>query len=72
MQRLLFLEYTLLTRAYLTLRIARRSKEHALDRLNPVRLRYMIAGSQSPLGELLSLRDAGRTLGRLETPSFLL
>lgn len=72
MQRLLFLEYTLPSRAYPYIGIARRSKERALDRLNPVRLQYMIAGSQSALGEFLSLRDAGRTMGRLETPSYLL
>jgi hypothetical protein len=72
MQRLLFLEYALPCRAYPHLGIPRRPKNGALERLDQVRLKYMIAGSLSPLGELLSLRDAGRSMARLETPSYLL
>src|ERR1700735_5599220 len=61
-QRLLFLEYALPFRAYKHLGIARRPRRGHLERLDEIRLRYMTAGSLTPLDEFQSLRDFGRVI----------
>ncbi|QGA19823.1 hypothetical protein EYB26_007518 [Talaromyces marneffei] len=71
-QRLLFLEYALPYRDYPTIGWNRRPRRYHLDRLNPIRSRYMIAGALTPLAEFQSLRDYGRTIARTDPPSFLL
>uniref|UniRef100_A0A093VY56 Uncharacterized protein n=2 Tax=Talaromyces marneffei PM1 TaxID=1077442 RepID=A0A093VY56_TALMA len=71
-QRLLFLEYALPYRDYPTIGWNRRPRRHHLNRLNPIRCRYMIAGALTPLIEFQSLQDYGRTIARTDPPSFLL
>lgn len=71
-QRMLFLEYALPLRPYTTLGIPQRPRTHQLERLNRVREQYMVAGSQSALAELLSLRKSARVLARTEPPAFFL
>ncbi|QGA21644.1 hypothetical protein EYB26_009355 [Talaromyces marneffei] len=71
-QRLLFLEYALPYRDYPTIGWNRRPRRHHLNRLNPIRRRYMIAGALTPLVEFQSLQDYGRTIARTDPPSFLL
>jgi hypothetical protein len=70
-QRLLFLEYALPFEAYPRIGVERRPRYGQLERLNAVRLKYMVEGSMYPLAELQSLRDFGRVIGRTDAPSFL-
>ncbi|RKK44817.1 hypothetical protein BFJ69_g18292, partial [Fusarium oxysporum] len=42
-----------------------------LERLNEIRADHMVLGSQSPLAELVSLRNFGRAIARTEPPSIL-
>jgi hypothetical protein len=58
-QLLLFLEYALPFCVYKHLGIARRLRRGHLERLDKIPLRYMTAGSLTPLGEFQSLRDFG-------------
>ena len=41
-----------------------------LEKLNVIRRRFMCAGCQAPMGELLSRRSYGRALSRTDGPSF--
>ncbi|QGA19815.1 hypothetical protein EYB26_007510 [Talaromyces marneffei] len=50
-QQLLFLEYALPYRDYPMIGWNRRPRRYHLDRLNPIRSRYMIAGALTPLAE---------------------
>ncbi|KAK9326755.1 hypothetical protein V1520DRAFT_350613 [Lipomyces starkeyi] len=59
--RLLFLEYALPSRAYSPLGIARRRRIYRLQRLEPIRERHMVMGSQPPFEELISLRNLGQS-----------
>ncbi|KAM6506734.1 hypothetical protein FALCPG4_018851 [Fusarium falciforme] len=70
--RLLFLEYALPLRAYHTLALERRPRIGQLNRLQPIRRQYMVMESQSPLEELLSLRNFGYVMSRTDTPPCLL
>ncbi|KAK5202629.1 hypothetical protein LTR41_011624 [Exophiala xenobiotica] len=70
LQLLLFLEESLPYRQYLHLRIPARPGRDHLEILNSVRCRYMCAGSLTPLGEMISLPDYGRSMLRSEPPSF--
>lgn len=72
LQRLLLLERALPLYPYLTLGIQQRPHTQQLEQLNDIRGKYMVMGSQTPLAELLSLRDSGRAIARTEPPSFLL
>lgn len=72
MQRLLFLEYSLPGRAYPLLGIAQRPRTDQVARFQPVRQKYMVAGSQSPFEELFSLLAYGRAVAGSDTPPFLL
>lgn len=65
-QRLLFLEYALPYRTYPHIGLDCRPRHGHLDRLNAVRLKYMITGSMSPLGEFQSLREFGREIARTD------
>ena len=71
-QRLLFLELALPNRPYSALGIPSRPVSDQLKRLNEVREQYMVIGAQSCFAELISLRDAGRTISRTEPPAFIL
>jgi hypothetical protein len=71
-QRFLFLEYALSFRVYSYLRILRRQRYRQYQRLNIIRQRYMITGSESALDEFLSLRDYRRVIARTDPPFFLL
>ncbi|KAL6789482.1 hypothetical protein GGI42DRAFT_347252 [Trichoderma sp. SZMC 28013] len=71
-QRLLFLEQALPLRAYLTLGIDCRPRTRQLERLQAMRKKYMIAGSQSAFDEFFGLRSYGRIMARSDTPAFLL
>lgn len=71
-QRLLFLEYSLPARAYPILGILRRPRTGQLERLQPVRGKYTVLGSQSPFEELFSLLAFGKAIAGSETPPFLL
>jgi hypothetical protein len=70
-QRLLLLEFALPHRAYKYVGLPRRSQHGQLERLNQIRLEYMVFGCLTPLGEFLSLRAFGRKQARSDTPSFL-
>jgi hypothetical protein len=70
-QRLLFLEYALPYEAYPRIGLERRPRYGQLERLNAVRLKFMVEGAMYPLAEFQSLRDFGRVIGRTDTPSFL-
>ncbi|KAH7248230.1 hypothetical protein B0J15DRAFT_562411 [Fusarium solani] len=70
--RLIFLEYALPLQAYPTLALERRPRMGQLDRLQPIRRQYMVMESQSPLEELLSLRNFGYVISRTDTPPCLL
>jgi hypothetical protein len=70
-QRLLFLEYALPYEEYLRIGLERRPRYGQLERLNDVRLKYMVEGAMYPLAEFQSLRDFGRVIGRTDPPSFL-
>ncbi|KAK2684922.1 hypothetical protein QWA68_016528 [Fusarium oxysporum] len=71
MQRLLLLERALPLRPYPTIGIPQRPHTQQLERLNEIRADHMVLGSQSPLAELVSLRNFGRTIARTEPPSIL-
>ncbi|RFN46146.1 hypothetical protein FIE12Z_9605 [Fusarium flagelliforme] len=71
MQRLLLLERALPLRPYNTIGIPQRPHTQQLERLNEIRAEHMVLGSQSPLAELVSLRNFGRTIARTEPPSIL-
>ncbi|KAK7177968.1 hypothetical protein PSPO01_15980 [Paraphaeosphaeria sporulosa] len=70
-QRLLFLEYALPYAAYPRVGLEQRPRYGQLERLNEVRLKYMVEGAMYPLAEFQSLRDFGRVIGRTDPPSFL-
>lgn len=70
LQLLLFLEDSLPCRQYPHLRISARPSRDHLEILNSVRCRYMCAGSLTPLGEMISLLDYGRSMLRSESPAF--
>jgi hypothetical protein len=56
--RLLFLEYALPLRAYTTLPIpwpARHTYLSQIDRLEAIRTKYLLRGSQGPFGEIVEL-----------------
>ncbi|KAH8650435.1 hypothetical protein BGZ61DRAFT_545804 [Ilyonectria robusta] len=71
-QRLLFLEMAIPLRAYPFLGISRRPRTEQLERLELIRKRYMVVGSQSAFEEMISLRNYGRVIARSDTPAFLL
>ncbi|KAJ9413909.1 hypothetical protein QL093DRAFT_2594845 [Fusarium oxysporum] len=71
MQRLLLLERALPLRPYHTIGIPQRPHTQQLERLNEIRADHMVLGSQSPLAELVSLRNFGRAIARTEPPSIL-
>ncbi|EXK76399.1 hypothetical protein FOQG_18857 [Fusarium oxysporum f. sp. raphani 54005] len=56
-QRLLFLEMALPLREYPTLELLQRPRTKQLERLEVVRKRYMVIGSQSAFEEMISLRS---------------
>ncbi|EXK76860.1 hypothetical protein FOQG_18408 [Fusarium oxysporum f. sp. raphani 54005] len=70
--RLVLLEYALPLRAYPTLALQRRPRMGQLKRLQPIRRQYMVMESQSPMEELLSLRNYGQVISRSDTPAYLL
>ncbi|GKU09475.1 unnamed protein product, partial [Fusarium langsethiae] len=70
-QRLLFLEYALPLRSYLTIGLQQRP-QFPTQRLNEVRQKYMVQGSLSPLAELHNLRNFGQKVAKTEPPPFLL
>ncbi|KAG5754568.1 hypothetical protein H9Q70_002813 [Fusarium xylarioides] len=70
--RLVLLEYALPLRAYPTLALQRRPRIGQLKRLQPIRRQYMVMESQSPMEELLSLRNYGQVISRSDTPAYLL
>ncbi|PCD22310.1 hypothetical protein AU210_016099 [Fusarium oxysporum f. sp. radicis-cucumerinum] len=70
-QRLLLLERALPFRPYHTIGIPQRPHTQQLERLNEIRADHMVLGSQSPLAELVSLRNFGRAIARTEPPSVL-
>ncbi|PNP58763.1 hypothetical protein FNYG_15041 [Fusarium nygamai] len=69
--RLVLLEYALPLRAYPTLALQRRPRMGQLKRLQPIRRKYMVMESQSPMEELLSLRNYGQVISRSDTPAYL-
>lgn len=71
-QRLLFLECAVPLRSYPSLGISCRPRMELLGRLDLVRRRYMVAGSEFPFAEMMSLRHYGRKIARFDTPAFLL
>ncbi|CAG1963292.1 unnamed protein product [Fusarium graminearum] len=71
-QRLLFLEYALPARAYISLGITQRPQTDQVARLQDVRQKYTVLGSQSPFEELFSLLAYGKAIASSETPPFLL
>ncbi|KAH7248434.1 hypothetical protein B0J15DRAFT_562897 [Fusarium solani] len=71
-QRLLFLEMALPLREYPTLKISQRPHTKQLERLEVVRKKYMVVGSQSAFEEMISLRSYGRVIARSESPAYLL
>ncbi|KFZ16365.1 hypothetical protein V501_02264 [Pseudogymnoascus sp. VKM F-4519 (FW-2642)] len=70
-QRLLLLEFALPYRAYTYVCIPCRPQYDQLERLDQVRLKSMVLGCLTPLGEFISLRSRGRKLARADPPSFL-
>jgi len=68
--RLCFLEAILPRFAHQSVGWEKRPRRGGLKLLNRVRERYMCLGCQSPFGELLSLRNFGRSLSRSDGPSF--
>jgi hypothetical protein len=70
-QQLLFLEYALPYEAHPRIGLERRPRYRQLERLNTVRLKYMVEGAMHPLAEFQSLRDFARVIGRTDPPSFL-
>ncbi|KAK2598909.1 hypothetical protein QQS21_005651 [Conoideocrella luteorostrata] len=70
--RLLYLEYALPLEEYVILGIPCRPRTKYLQRLDLVRVKYMVSGAQSPFEEMMSLRDYGRVMARTDTPPFLL
>ncbi|KAH7199165.1 hypothetical protein BKA60DRAFT_411898, partial [Fusarium oxysporum] len=70
-QRILLLERALPLRPYPFINIPQRQQMKQFESLNEIREKYMVLGSQSPLAELVSLRDFGRNVARIEPPSVL-
>jgi hypothetical protein len=70
-QRLLLLEFALPSRAYTYVCLPQRPPQGHLEILNNVRLKCMVLGCLTPLGEFISLRARGRKLARADPPSFL-
>ena len=70
-QRLLFLKYALPYKAYPLIGLERRPRYGQLERLNAVRLKYIVEGAMYPLAEFQSLRDFGKVIRRTAPPSFL-
>ncbi|KAJ3453401.1 hypothetical protein MRS44_017648 [Fusarium solani] len=70
--RLVFLEYALPLRPYHALALQRRPRVGQLDRLQPIRRQYMVMESESPLEELLSLRNFGYVMSRTDAPPHFL
>ncbi|KAJ3454070.1 hypothetical protein MRS44_018702 [Fusarium solani] len=70
-QRILLLERALPLRPYPIVGIPQRPRTEQLETLNKIREKYMVLGSQSPVAELVSLRDFGRNAARTEPPSTL-
>jgi hypothetical protein len=68
-QRILLLEYALPQQPYTTVAIARCPREQRFEQLYNICQNYMTLGSQSPLAELLSLRNFGLAVARTEPPS---
>lgn len=70
-QRLLLLEFALPSRAYKYVCLPRRPSRGHFEILNNVRLKCMVLGCLTPLGEFISLRSRGRKLARGDPPSVL-
>jgi hypothetical protein len=70
-QRLLFLEVALPHNAYESITISQRPQSAHLQRLDEVRMRYMVRGCLNPLGEFQSLRDYGQVIARSDPPAFM-
>ncbi|KAI3570711.1 hypothetical protein IWW34DRAFT_839012 [Fusarium oxysporum f. sp. albedinis] len=70
--RLIFLEYALPLQAYPILALKRRPRVGQLERLQSIRTKYMVMESQSPMEELLSLRNYGQVMSQTDTPPHLL
>lgn len=68
--RLCFLEAVLPRFAHESIGWSKRPRTGSLGLLNRIREQYMCLGCQSPFGELLSLRNFGRSLSRSDGPSF--
>lgn len=58
-------------KAYPQIGLEERPRYGQLERLNVVRLKYMVEGAMHPLAEFQSLRDFGRVIGRTDPLSFL-
>ena len=70
-QRLLLLEFALPSRAYTYVCLPRRPSQGHFEILNNVRLKCMVLGCLTPLGEFISLRARGRRLALGDPPSIL-
>ena len=70
-QRLLLLEFALPFRAYTYVCLPRRPPQGHFEILDNVRLKCMVLGCLTPLGEFISLRSRGRKLALADPPSFL-
>jgi hypothetical protein len=68
--RLYFLKITLPRFKYLSAVWGARPRCGQLERLNPIRERFLCSGCQAAMGELLSLRAFGRASSRSDGPSF--
>lgn len=68
-QRLLLLECALPVQSYKSIGISRRSYGQQSEHFREIRRKYMVLGSQTPLEELLSLRNHGLSIARTEPPS---
>jgi hypothetical protein len=68
--RLLCLETTLPRYAHVYVGWNARPRHGQLQRLDRIRRRFMCAGTQAPMGELLSLRSYGRAISASDGPSF--
>lgn len=68
-QRLLLLERALPLQPYTAIGISRCPRGQQSERFGKVRRRFMVLGSQTPLDELLSLRNHGLSIARTEPPS---
>jgi hypothetical protein len=68
-QRLLLLERALPLQAYSSIGIEKCPQGKQSERFGTIRRKFMVLGSQSPLDELLSLRNYGLCIARTEPPS---